>query len=80
MSALNTANIIGPNPLIRKIGMKPDIQEDSELVTRAIEGDDAAAEQLFQRHRSRLRSMVAMRLDRRLASRVDREKSSRPNY
>jgi len=41
------------------------------LVARAIDGDDAAAEQLFQRHRSRLRSMVAMRLDRRLASRVD---------
>jgi RNA polymerase sigma-70 factor (ECF subfamily) len=41
------------------------------LLQRASQGDRAAREELFIRHRNRLRQMVAFRLDRRLAARVD---------
>ncbi len=41
------------------------------LLQRASEGDQAAREALLARHRTRLRQMVAFRLDRRLAARVD---------
>ena len=42
-----------------------------ELVERARHGDDRAAEALFARHRERLRRMVAVRMDPRLAARLD---------
>jgi len=42
-----------------------------ELVRRADEGDGVARQRLLARHRKRLRSMVAGRLDRRLSARVD---------
>jgi RNA polymerase sigma-70 factor (ECF subfamily) len=42
-----------------------------ELVLRAAAGDAAAMGDLFSRHRSRLRTMVRLRLDRRLHGRVD---------
>ena len=42
-----------------------------ELLNRAATGDRSAREQLWVRHRGRLRKMVAVRLDRRLAARVD---------
>jgi RNA polymerase sigma-70 factor, ECF subfamily len=42
-----------------------------ELLARAGEGDDAARQQLFAQHRDRLRRMVAIRLDRRVAVRID---------
>jgi len=42
-----------------------------ELLRLAGNGDDGAIRRLFQRHRGRLRRMVASRLDRRLAARVD---------
>jgi RNA polymerase sigma-70 factor (ECF subfamily) len=41
------------------------------LLKRASEGDTAAREALLMRHQHRLRQMVAFRLDRRLAARVD---------
>jgi WD40 repeat protein/serine/threonine protein kinase len=41
------------------------------LLERAGSGDAAARQQLFTRHRDRLRRLVALRLDRRLAARVD---------
>jgi RNA polymerase sigma-70 factor, ECF subfamily len=41
------------------------------LLDRAASGDGAARQQLLERHRRRLRRMVALRLDRRLAARVD---------
>jgi len=44
--------------------------EELELL-RAAEGDDEAAQRLLARHRGRLRQMVAVYLDRRLAARVD---------
>lgn len=44
---------------------------DDELVERARRGDAAARGELLGRHRERLRRMVACRLDRRLAARLD---------
>ena len=41
------------------------------LVERARRGDERARHQLLDRHRARLRQMIAPRLDRRLAARVD---------
>jgi len=41
------------------------------LLDRAAAGDSLARQQLLDRHRRRLRRMVALRLDRRLAARVD---------
>ncbi len=41
------------------------------LLDRATRGDDTAREALLDQHRHRLRRMVAARLDRRLAARVD---------
>ena len=42
-----------------------------ELVERATHGDGRATEALFARHRERLRRMVAVRMDPRLAARLD---------
>jgi RNA polymerase sigma-70 factor (ECF subfamily) len=47
---------------------KPDTDE---LLRRADQGDRSAVGQLMDRHRSRLRQMVAVRIDPRLAARVD---------
>ena len=49
----------------------PSANDTDELLDRAGLGDDAARQQLLERHRDRLRRMVALRLDRRLAARVD---------
>ena len=43
----------------------------SELVTLAGQGDDDARRELLERYRDYLRRMVASRLDRRLAARLD---------
>ena len=45
--------------------------ESEELVDRASRGDDSARQQLLAQHRGRLKRMVAVHLDRRLAARVD---------
>jgi RNA polymerase sigma-70 factor (ECF subfamily) len=45
--------------------------DTDELLDRAGQGDVPARHQLLVRHRARLRKMVAIRLDRRLAARVD---------
>jgi RNA polymerase sigma-70 factor (ECF subfamily) len=42
-----------------------------ELLERAGTGDQRARQQLLARHRGRLRQMVALRIDRRMAARVD---------
>jgi RNA polymerase sigma-70 factor (ECF subfamily) len=44
---------------------------DEDLIERARRGDQSAREALLACHRDRLRKMVAFRLDRRLAARVD---------
>ena len=41
------------------------------LLRRSARGDRRASGELFERHRQKLRRMIAVRLDRRLASRVD---------
>jgi RNA polymerase sigma-70 factor (ECF subfamily) len=50
--------------------MDPHEGED-ELILRAGGGDGEARELLLARHRERLRQMIALRLDRRLAARID---------
>ncbi len=49
----------------------PNHQDTDELLRRVASGDLPAQEQLFDRHRGRLRGMVAMRMDGRLAGRLD---------
>jgi RNA polymerase sigma-70 factor (ECF subfamily) len=45
--------------------------DTARLLQRAQTGDQAALNELFSRHRSRLRRMVELRLDRRLQARID---------
>jgi RNA polymerase sigma-70 factor (ECF subfamily) len=49
----------------------PQEPDTEQLLDRAGHGDPAARQQLLVRHRRRLRQMVALRMDRRLAPRVD---------
>jgi len=51
--------------------MTPTIPSTEELLRRAARGDDRSRQQLLDRHRDRLRHMVTVRLDRRLAARLD---------
>lgn len=50
---------------------KPDESETEDLIRRAGDGETAATEELFVKHRDRLRQMIAVRMDPRLAARVD---------
>ena len=45
--------------------------ETSRLLELARTGDKAALNEIFARHRARLRRMVELRLDRRLQARID---------
>lgn len=45
--------------------------DTDHLLDRAERGDEIAKGQLLERHRARLRRMIAVRLDRRLAARID---------
>jgi RNA polymerase sigma-70 factor (ECF subfamily) len=45
--------------------------DTEQLLDRAASGDRSAREELLERHRQRLKRMVAVRLDRRLAARLD---------
>ena len=51
--------------------MTSSIPDTDQLLQLANAGDRTASEQLFARHRSRLRSMVAMRLDPEVVARLD---------
>jgi RNA polymerase sigma-70 factor (ECF subfamily) len=51
--------------------MTPPPSETSRLIERARQGDQVAWGQLLERHRARLRRMIALRLDVRLQGRVD---------
>ena len=51
--------------------MGPDERHSGELLRRAQDGERAAREELFARHRDQLRRFVCSRMDRRLAARVD---------
>ena len=50
---------------------RPAQSDTDELIQRSTGGDDAARVQLLDRHRSRLRRMIGVRLDRRLSARID---------
>jgi RNA polymerase sigma-70 factor (ECF subfamily) len=45
--------------------------DTEELLNRVGRGDGAARQQLLTRHRRRLRRMIAVRMDRRMAARID---------
>src|SRR4051812_46191638 len=45
--------------------------DTEELLDRAGQGDGEARQRLLARHRHRLRQMITVRLDRRLAARID---------
>jgi RNA polymerase sigma-70 factor (ECF subfamily) len=49
----------------------PNNPDSDELLNLAAQGDRSATHQLFARHRTRLKRMVAARLNPRLASRID---------
>jgi RNA polymerase sigma-70 factor (ECF subfamily) len=50
----------------------PELEPDTDqLLDQASQGDGDARQQLLARHRGRLRAMVAARVDRRLAARLD---------
>jgi RNA polymerase sigma-70 factor, ECF subfamily len=51
--------------------MSSPAEDTEDLVGRAAAGENAAREQLLTRHRARLRQSIALRMDRRLAARVD---------
>jgi RNA polymerase sigma-70 factor (ECF subfamily) len=51
--------------------MGPHDPETEALIRDAARGDERARHQLLDRHRGQLRQMVALRLDRRLAPRLD---------
>src|SRR5439155_14723842 len=51
--------------------MASDGSEVADLLRRAAGGDEQAVNDLFARHRDRLRAMVRLRLNRRLQGRVD---------
>lgn len=51
--------------------MDTDLTATQELLDRIRQGDKAAFEELFKKHRARLQQAIALRLDRRLSARVD---------
>jgi RNA polymerase sigma-70 factor, ECF subfamily len=63
-----------PEPIENDSGADAATTTDAEveaLLVRAGRGDTAARDELLARHRSRLWRMIAVRLDRRMAARVD---------
>src|SRR5213082_722086 len=51
--------------------MSGDASDIGDLLQRAVHGDEQAFQELFARHRDRLKRMVHLRLSRRLQGRVD---------
>ena len=51
--------------------MTSSLSDTDSLITRAGDGDRSAERELFERHRAKLRRMVAIRMDPRLAARFD---------
>ena len=49
----------------------PDSEQTQELLVQARAGDEAAINDLMERHRKALRRLVALRMDRQIAGRVD---------
>jgi RNA polymerase sigma-70 factor, ECF subfamily len=51
--------------------MPPEQDQTQELLDRARNGDETAFEELFRRHRTRLKQLIRFRMDPRLAARAD---------
>jgi RNA polymerase sigma-70 factor (ECF subfamily) len=51
--------------------MSHSAHDTDSLICQVSQGDEAAVEQLFSRHRTRLKRVVTWRMDRRIATRVD---------
>lgn len=51
--------------------MWPATEKTAELLAHAQQGDDAAVNQLLERHRNAVQRMIALRLDQRIRRRVD---------
>ncbi len=51
--------------------MRGDLDETKSLLERANKGEEAAFQELFRRHKARLLQAIALRIDRRVAARVD---------
>src|SRR4051812_24079240 len=51
--------------------MVDSVGDDTNLLRRALAGDESALAALFDGYRERLRRMIRLRLDRRLSGRVD---------
>ncbi|PHR88680.1 MAG: RNA polymerase factor sigma-70, partial [Blastopirellula sp.] len=51
--------------------MWPESEKTEQLMQQALEGDEAARDQLLVRHRESLRRMIEMRLDRKIQGRID---------
>ena len=51
------------------MGVNPD--DTRKLLALAKDGDQAAFEEIFRRHRAKLKRAIALRMDRRVAARVD---------
>jgi RNA polymerase sigma-70 factor (ECF subfamily) len=61
----------GPMTISFREGLMSPYPDDSELIRSAAAGDGEALASLWQRHLSRVRQMIRLRLDRRLQRRVD---------
>ena len=51
--------------------MWPEKQQTDILLKQAVDGDDAAVNQLLDRHRNSLRQLIRMRLDQKIQKRID---------
>lgn len=51
--------------------MWPEQQQTDILLKQAVDGDDAAVNQLLDRHRNSLRQLIRMRLDQKIQKRID---------
>ena len=51
--------------------MWPEQQQTEILLKQAVDGDDAAVNQLLDRHRNSLRQLIRMRLDQKIQKRID---------
>ena len=61
----------GPEAVPYSAQMSEAASQTEVLLARVATGDQAAGESLLLRHQARLRKMIAVRLDRRLAGRLD---------
>lgn len=64
-------DLIGESGLPRNEAMHVTELDTTELMQRAAAGEKLARDQLFARHRDRLRRMIEVRIDPRIAGRVD---------